>query len=205
MLKTFKDSPVMTFGASEQDTFYLLNPADNLGKTEEMFKSRFENEKRWAGVVGRKPEPEELANALQSKEVYIFFGHGAGTSYYRTMPDNLEGLTVNTAALVIGCSSGRLTADGSSLESYGTPYRFLVNGAPCYVGVLWDVTDRDIDKFSDRMLENWLPSWQKEKGSKSIAYSCTEARSACKLKYLIGAAPVVYGLPVHAFSKNSTK
>jgi separase len=201
LLKCHK-SQMLANGAEEQSVFYLLNPSDNLAKTEEAFKSRFEQPKLgWDGVTGRPPIAKELSEALQKKDIYIFFGHGAGTSYYRSMPDNLEGLAVRSASLVIGCSSGRLLSDGKHLESYGTPYRFLLNGSPCYVGVLWDVTDRDIDKFSEEMLKQWMPTYD-EKNVKtatcSVSRAANESRSACKLKYLIGAAPVVYGLPVHA-------
>lgn len=210
MMRTFREKTIFIKGADGKSAFYLLNPTDNLGKTEDMFKSRFTQEKNWNGVIGRHPTANELSEAFTKKDIYIFFGHGAGSSYYRLMPDNLEGLAVHSASLVIGCSSGRLMADGPDLESYGTPYRFLTNGAPCYVGVLWDVTDRDIDKYSDRMLSKWLPNWTDEtdtsvKHAYSITRSCIEAREACKLKYLIGAAPVVYGLPVHAFIKDTLK
>lgn len=68
---------------------------------------------------------------------------------------------------------------------------------------LWDVTDVDIDRFCTSLLKNWLigPSsdHQGEKTRTHIELLCnlTEARDSCRLRYLIGASPVVYGLPAH--------
>ena len=204
MLQEFNSSKIFINGANEFETFYVINPANNLDKTQELFKDRFEQKTQWEGVINKPPKPTDLAKALESKDIYIFFGHGTGTTYYRQMPDNIEGLSLNSTNVVIGCSSGKLSSDGTSLESYGTAYRFLLNGAPCFAGVLWDVTDRDIDKFADKMLEEWLPSWNKDVPklkTNSIVGAFTEAREVCKLKYLIGAAPVVYGLPIHSYVK----
>ena len=57
---------------------------------------------------------------------------------------------------------------------------------------LWDVTDRDIDKFLEHLLKTWLAS---EDGT-SLSAIVQESRKACKMKNLVGCAPVVYGLPV---------
>lgn len=65
--------------------------------------------------------------------------------------------------------------------------------SPLVLGNLWDVTDRDIDRFTKALLESWLCS-----GSGSALLDHMGAsRQATHLKHLIGAAPVVYGLPVH--------
>ena len=72
------------------------------------------------------------------------------------------------------------------------------------VANLWDVTDRDIDKFSqsvfDRInltadrVKGWRPTTE---GGTSIVSAVAESREVCKLKYLTGAAPVVYGIPFY--------
>lgn len=203
-LDAFKRIPIYAKGANSNKTFYLLNPTNNLSKTEDKFRDKFGEQSGWKGCVGKAPEPRLLAEGLEKDDIYIFFGHGAGSTYYRSIPNHLEGVNVNTASLVIGCSSGRLRHDGKELEAFGIPYRFLLNGAPAYVGVLWDVTDLDIDAFADNMLARWMPQWncKSQIGSRkegvSLCRATAEARDACKLKYLIGAAPVVYGLPIYA-------
>jgi separase len=63
------------------------------------------------------------------------------------------------------------------------------------VANLWDVTDKDIDRFLACLLSSWLS----DKGSshpRTLLDVIPKARAACRLPYLIGAAPVVYGFPV---------
>ena len=76
------------------------------------------------------------------------------------------------------------------------------------VANLWDVTDRDIDRFSRSLLCHWVPSHpahsplpdshlqeNQQAGAVSLSTAISASRSACRLKHLIGAAPVCYGLP----------
>jgi len=57
------------------------------------------------------------------------------------------------------------------------------------VGCLWDVTDGDCDKFSAAALDAWIT------GGESVADAVRQARKKCVMQTLVGAAPVVYGLP----------
>lgn len=65
--------------------------------------------------------------------------------------------------------------------------------SPAIVANLWDVTDKDIDRFSESLLKQWLDP----DTYLSLPEVLSQSRRACKLKYLIGASPVLYGLPVH--------
>lgn len=80
--------------------------------------------------------------------------------------------------------------------------------SPSLVANLWDVTDRDIDRLSEavfldldiqagsiRAAANGKASGKKKKG-KTTARAVGEARDKCKLRFLTGAAVVVYGVPV---------
>jgi separase len=82
---------------------------------------------------------------------------------------------------------------------------------------LWDVTDKDIDRFSISLLKRWgllsnttttsSSSTDSKSKGKSHANKFTSSehdnlgtavamsRSECTLRYLVGAAPVVYGMP----------
>jgi separase len=70
-------------------------------------------------------------------------------------------------------------------------------GCPAVVANLWDVTDKDIDRFSQALLQSWLKQEGSPQGTAHITLCSTIAscRAACKLPCLIGAAPVCYGLP----------
>ena len=70
----------------------------------------------------------------------------------------------------------------------------LLAGCPAAIGNLWDVTDRDIDRFSKAVLNKWT---QSDKGGSSscMTKAIADGRKKCRLTHLIGAAPVCYGLP----------
>lgn len=69
------------------------------------------------------------------------------------------------------------------------------------------MTDRDIDKFSQSVFDKLglsaegmraQPAKNMRRGSEiSLVAAVAQSRNACKLKYLTGAAPVVYGVPFY--------
>lgn len=76
--------------------------------------------------------------------------------------------------------------------------------SPTLVANLWDVTDRDIDKFSDSVFAKLqlngdrVAAWQAgDIGKTSVVAAVAQSRDVCKLKYLTGAAPVIYGIPFY--------
>ena len=69
--------------------------------------------------------------------------------------------------------------------------------SPVLVANLWTVTDVDIDRFCTALVKKGLSTKRKQKTTHDeLLCSLAEARDSCKLKYLIGASPVVYGLPL---------
>lgn len=77
----------------------------------------------------------------------------------------------------------------------------MTPSSPTLVANLWDVTDKDIDKFSQSVFDKLSLNSMKEKRSgnnnTSIVAAVAQSRDSCKLKYLTGAAPVVYGIPFY--------
>lgn len=79
--------------------------------------------------------------------------------------------------------------------------------SPTLVANLWDVTDREIDRVASAVLSklridgDHLNAKGKNKNDDSsvvsVVQAVAEARESCKLKYLTGAAPVVYGIPFY--------
>ncbi|XP_059688724.1 separin [Gavia stellata] len=180
---------VLSRGVNPSSTFYVLNPHSNLLGTEERFRGWFESEPGWRGVTGAVPSPAQMQTALLEHDLYIYAGHGAGARF-------LDGQTIarldcRAVALLFGCSSAALTVRGS-LEGSGIVLKYIMAGCPFVLGNLWDVTDRDLDRYAQALLQGWLRGGS---GAPLLPY-VAQARQAPKLKYLIGAAPVVYGLPV---------
>jgi separase len=111
----------------------------------------------------------------------------------------------------MGCSSGNQYVMGD-FEPYGTVLAYILAGCPCIVGNLWDVTDRDIDRLTEEFLDSWIKDneqvneetdetktaqkTKKKLDNSTICVHLTKARKACKMAYLNGSAPIVYGLPV---------
>lgn len=186
---------------------YMLDPANNLAKTRERFEQKLRAQTEWTGIIGRPPDSDELARWLSAQQLYVFIGHGAGTAYYNKLCKG-RGLNymghVASAAIVMGCSSGRMLSEGPRLEPFGIGWVFIFRGSPCYLGLLWDVTDNDIDKYLDSLLDKWMPStgWSTPAGEpgttpcRAITNVSAQARHSCQLKVLVGSTPVVYGLPI---------
>lgn len=190
--------------ANSDETAYILDPANNLSKTRERFEDKLKLHKSWEGTISEPPDSGTLEKWLLTKQLYLFIGHGAGTVYYNKLCKG-RGLSAMTSikpiSIVMGCSSGRVLSEGSRLESFGVSWIFIFRGSPCYVGLLWDVTDTDIDNFLNSLLENWLSRWgnlddKTESYNLPITNAVCKAKLVCKFKFLVGSTPVVYGLPV---------
>lgn len=143
-----------------------------------------------------------------------FLGHGGAEQYIRAQ--TLTALRRCATVMLWGCSSGSIHNEG--LYGYScTPMDYLVAGAcvpslsehhltsilsfmccrPAVVASLWDVTDKDIDRCTLATLEHLgLPERrQTEVGDDTLAVALAKGREACTLRYLNGAAAVLYGDP----------
>ena len=103
-----------------------------------------------------------------------YFGHSAGEQF---LPRQCQ---VQSPAVLMGCSSVAL--DGCLT---GPPTVYLQGGSPALIGCLWDVTDRDIDRFTERLLDRL-------NGKDDWATVIKESRSACLMRHLNGSATVLY-------------
>lgn len=73
---------------------------------------------------------------------------------------------------------------------------------------MWDVTDKDIDRFTQSFLDNWIRSKESEEdenGDKendeedssglTMTWKIFKSTKVCKLQSLVGKSVIVYGLP----------
>ncbi|KAF8065905.1 SF3B4 [Scenedesmus sp. PABB004] len=196
-------------------SFFLLNPDGDLAATQETFEAWLTGRLGLQGVAGARPAPGALAGALAAHDLYLYFGHGGGEQYV-PLP-SLRRLGRCAAALLMGCSSGRLRQQGL-YEPAGPIWGYLTAGCPAAVANLWDVTDRDIDRFAQSVLSQWAgeepgadapggapggggggdapgrgPS--RDQAPVSMSAAVAASRRACRLPALIGGAAVCYGLP----------
>lgn len=106
-------------------------------------------------------------------------------------------------SIVLGHPITTCWGDG---ESYNLLFHLplLILLSPTLVANLWDVTDKDIDKLSQSVFDKiGLGSKELDRSKEkclspmSLIAAVAQSRDSCKLKYLTGAAPVVYGIPFY--------
>lgn len=85
-----------------QKSYYVLNPTGNLPATQERLQG-FVSKMNWQGVVGQIPRKEDVMEALKSKDMYIFLGHGSGRKYIGTSRE-FKNLDCHSVCLLMGCS-----------------------------------------------------------------------------------------------------
>ncbi|KAG0020475.1 hypothetical protein BGZ80_004133 [Entomortierella chlamydospora] len=216
-----------------QKTFYVLNPGGDLKNTEDAFKDYVKTQQGWDGITGRAPLDLECINGLSNNDLYIYFGHSGGEQYIKST--QIRQLGHCAVSLLLGCSSGSLKSEGE-FDPTGNAMNYLLAGCPAVVANLWDVTDKDLDRFSMAMFSLWglaanrynsMPDKSRSQvdidemdnshveriGSEraesinglrlSLVEAVKEAREECKLKYLVGAASVVYGIPCFLKGSNN--
>ncbi|KAJ1813053.1 separin protein, partial [Coemansia sp. RSA 2599] len=135
-----------------QRVFYVLNPEGDLHRTQTNFADYLEAQPGWQGVVGRRPMNYECEHGLSSSDIFMYFGHGGAENYISR--SQIRSLSRCSVALLFGCSSGRLKLAGE-YDAMGTATDYMVGGCPALVGNLWDVGDKDIDRFAACMLQSW--------------------------------------------------
>ncbi|BGP39728.1 separin protein [Rhodotorula kratochvilovae] len=198
------DAPPHEVIVDPSRTSFVLNPGGDLKNTQKTFEPWLEEqtqERAWTGVTARAPMEEEVKSALLNKELFLFFGHGGAEQYIRSQM--IRHLPRCAVTMLWGCSSG-LLKDQGDFEPVGTPYHYMVAGCPALVANLWDVTDKDIDKFAFSVFrltgiaapspDSPLPSPAAPPATLTAAVA--QSRGVCNLRFLNGAAPVVYGIPV---------
>ena len=254
---------------------FILNPSSDLTSTQLTLQPALSNAAAadgatWSSIVNRAPSEEDFKSTLENSSLTLYFGHGAGSQYIR--PRTIKKLErCSEVVWLMGCSSGAVTEFGE-LEPQAVPLAYLNAGMrkasndatkeeesdsrKCLsiVATLWDVTDKDIDRFSLTIGEEWglwsapptdaakipaktpkkrerlvapstpprapktpktpkvvkTPAAAKtparsrsrstagvQRGPISLASAVARSRDACYLRYLNGAAPVVYGVPVY--------
>ncbi|CAK4030606.1 Peptidase C50 domain-containing [Lecanosticta acicola] len=180
MRQAVGDDPSARYTIQRDSGTYILNPSSDLKATEATLGpelARLEHP-QWTSIVGRAPSEEEFQTRLSTSSTMLYFGHGAGLQYIR--PRAIRRLDrCSEVVWLMGCSSGAVTEYGD-LEPFAVPLTYLMAGQArrnlpaqeeegeddeggesdtrkcmAVIGMLWDVTDRDIDRFSLAVGEDW--------------------------------------------------
>lgn len=262
-----ENQPLGYHEVSRHSGAYIVNPAGDLASTEKNLVPHLATLKTpsgdpWTSIVNRVPTEDVFSAALQASSQLLYFGHGSGLQYIR--PRVIRRLEkCSEVVWLMGCSSGAAT-EFDELEPFSVPLTYLQAGSEgkghcmAILSTLWDVTDKDIDRFSLAVGQEW-GLWEGEATStlaptktprkrattahpatpekaaktpvktpkvkktpanvnartparsrsrsvrerdgdgkkQSLVQAVARSRDACYLRYLNGAAVVVYGVPVY--------
>ena len=270
MRRQMNDGTEEKYFVKKQSGAFILNPSGDLSRTQTTMSPLLDSlatskNSSWQSTINKIPSEKDFAMALSDKSMLLYFGHGSGNQYIRNRTIKKLDKCAEVVWLM-GCSSGRVTEHGD-YEPTSVPLSYLIAGkrlehadstedeskyrndsreglCMAVVATLWDVTDKDIDRFAVEVGEHWglwssapepsprelaPPKTPRKRGrsvpktpsktpsrtpggrsrsrlvmrdeettrAKSLSEAVMLGRDACNLRYLNGAATVVYGIPVY--------
>ena len=178
-------------GVSDENIFYVLNPDRNLQKTQKRLEGVFQDILLGNGVTGEQPSLPQMQKVLSEMDAFVYCGHGGSL---KSLPlQEIEKMNIRAVPLLFGCNSGKLSKAARHLDPLGTASSYLIATAPCLLGFLWSVTDRDLDNWTVNFLSYWLgkgESTHEENFARAVANQRKKF-----VRVINSAATVIYGLP----------
>ncbi|XP_011692442.1 PREDICTED: separin isoform X3 [Wasmannia auropunctata] len=135
----------------------LVNPSGDLEKMEKRMKLFMDFWlPQWKSCYNMQLKEEIFQDALINHDILMYTGHGNGIEYFSG--EDIERMRVRSTVLLFGCSSVKLLVIGGRYPPYGVSNQYLIACSPCLLGMLWEITDADIDKMTTNFMSNWIPS-----------------------------------------------
>lgn len=169
--------------SATRKAYYIINPGGDLQQTQLQFEPDFRL-RGWKGCAGFTPREEVIIRELEKGSMFVYAGHGSGNAYIK--PSSIKSMCQCGPVFLFGCSSARMEQVGM-FETHGPPTDYAIAGCPLFLGTLWDVPDKDLNRFSREVLSRCFDEGQE------LSAAVREARNACICPYTTGAAPVIYG------------
>ncbi|MED6245045.1 hypothetical protein ATANTOWER_030245, partial [Ataeniobius toweri] len=123
--KEVDSQSILKHGVDPRKVFYVLDPDGNLPNAQDRFKEWFCSNPDWQGVCGVPPDSKQLEEAVASKDLYIYVGHGAGARFLDSQAVLKQ--QMRAASLLLGCSSAALAVRGNQ-EGQGIILNYLISG-----------------------------------------------------------------------------
>ncbi|XP_026332440.1 separin homolog sep-1-like, partial [Hyposmocoma kahamanoa] len=113
----------------------------------------------WTGHIGEPPEPADFLKYLTEADVFLFCGHGDGCRFASGGAGaGVEGARGAGVAVLSGCGSVRLLHPPGRGAPAAAHHHLHIAGSPMVVGMLWEVTDLEVDKVVSTLLSLYVPS-----------------------------------------------
>ncbi|XP_028026735.1 separin [Bombyx mandarina] len=139
---------------------YVINPEKNLDRMEKRMKSFVEYWcESWRGCTGCAPTPEQFIEYLNEADIFLYCGHGDGCRCAGG-GSVVEGGGARGVCVLAGCGSVRLCRTQPRRPPRAAHLHLHVAGSPMVVGMLWEVTDLEVDKVVTTMMSLYVPSRQ---------------------------------------------
>ncbi|XP_047999592.1 uncharacterized protein LOC125236716 [Leguminivora glycinivorella] len=162
LYKLHQDKIVDGYYAAKIDVGrYVINPENNLERMEKRMSSFIQYWCRtWSGHVSQPPPPDQFINHLTTSDVFLYCGHGDGCQLAHGGGGcGVEGATgTRGAALLSGCGSVRLQHGAGRGPPMAAHHHLRVAGSPMVIGMLWEVTDLEVDKMVSTLVSLYVPS-----------------------------------------------
>ncbi|XP_052752014.1 uncharacterized protein LOC113509441 [Galleria mellonella] len=148
------------FEASADVGRYVINPDKNLERMEKRMCS-FVNYwcSDWTGHVAEPPSPEDYLRHLTQADIFLYCGHGDGCHLASGGGGaGVEGVRARAVCVLAGCGSVRLQWAAGRGPPAAPHHRLHVAASPMVVGMLWEVTDLEVDKMVSTLVSLYVPS-----------------------------------------------
>ncbi|CAK1541451.1 unnamed protein product [Leptosia nina] len=125
---------------------YVINPGQDLQRMQLRMESFIKYWcGKWEGRVAEPPAPGELLNYLTEADIFLYCGHGDGCGSV-CVGSGIGAGAGRCVCLLSGCGSVRLSGGEGRAPPAGPHHHLHVAKCPCVVGMLWEVTDLEVDK-----------------------------------------------------------
>lgn len=177
---------------------FVVDPENNLSGTTKRLQpiaTKLSNKYGWDVVMNRTPDSNFILKRLK-KNIYLYSGHGSGErilsierfkNYYQK-----ENMVPPGVIILMGCSSGKINLTSPSFVAEGIVKAYLNIGASIVICCQWDVSDKDIDRFTLSLVEELMRT-----SNRSIQSCILRAKNACRLKHAVGSSIFCYGSPTY--------
>ncbi|KAJ8713144.1 hypothetical protein PYW08_008448 [Mythimna loreyi] len=140
---------------------YVINPEKNLDRMENRMTSFVEYWcPEWQGHIGEPPSAQDFISHLSDADVFLYCGHGDGCQLAAGGGGGagVEGARGTAVCVLSGCGSVRLTTYAPRAPPAAAHHHLHIAGCPMVVGMLWEVTDLEVDKVVSTLVSLYVPS-----------------------------------------------
>ncbi|XP_026740569.1 separin-like [Trichoplusia ni] len=135
---------------------YVINPEKNLDRMENRMTSFVQYWcPAWSGHVGELPSPNDFISHLTQADIFLYCGHGDGCQLGAGGVERARG---GALCVLAGCGSVREAAPAPRAPPAAAHHMLHIAGCPMVVGMLWEVTDLEVDKVISTLLSLFVPS-----------------------------------------------